>query len=108
MTSDRRQRANRANAKSSTGPKTAAGKARAADQRRLVGANDDPRIRAAEEMPAVLFLRSASCDRFRCFDVQSASTGLWKEKRGEAEPEDLSENLIVQLGIATEPLNRTW
>ena len=30
MTSDRRQRANRANAKSSTGPKTAAGKARAA------------------------------------------------------------------------------
>ena len=30
MTSDRRRRANRANAKSSTGPKTAAGKARAA------------------------------------------------------------------------------
>ena len=30
MTSDRRQRANRANAKSSTGPKTAAGKARSA------------------------------------------------------------------------------
>ena len=30
MTSDRRQRANRANAKSSTGPKTAAGKALAA------------------------------------------------------------------------------
>jgi hypothetical protein len=30
LTSDRRQRANRANAKSSTGPKTAAGKARAA------------------------------------------------------------------------------
>ena len=33
---------------------------------------------------------------------------LWKEKRGEAEPEDLSDNLIVQLGVATEPLNRTW
>ena len=33
---------------------------------------------------------------------------LWKEKRGEAEPEDLSGNLIVQLGIATETLNRTW
>jgi hypothetical protein len=30
LTSDRRQRANRANAKSSTGPKTPAGKARAA------------------------------------------------------------------------------
>ena len=33
---------------------------------------------------------------------------LWKEKRGEAEPEDLSENLIVQLGVATETLNRSW
>src|SRR5277367_3109139 len=33
---------------------------------------------------------------------------LWKEKRGEIEPEDLSSNLIVQLGLATEPLNRTW
>ena len=26
---------------------------------------------------------------------------LWREKRGEAEPEDLSGNLIVQLGAAT-------
>ena len=33
---------------------------------------------------------------------------LWREKRGEAEPEDLSGNLIVQLGIVTEDLNRTW
>jgi predicted phage-related endonuclease len=33
---------------------------------------------------------------------------LWKEKRGEAEPEDLSENLAVQLGNATEELNRKW
>jgi predicted phage-related endonuclease len=33
---------------------------------------------------------------------------LWKEKRGETEPDDLSDNLIVQLGVATEPLNRTW
>jgi predicted phage-related endonuclease len=33
---------------------------------------------------------------------------LWREKRGETEPEDLSDNLIVQLGVATEPLNRTW
>ncbi len=33
---------------------------------------------------------------------------LWREKRGEAEPEDLSGNLIVQLGIATEHLNRHW
>jgi YqaJ-like viral recombinase domain len=33
---------------------------------------------------------------------------LWREKRGEIEPEDLSDNLIVQLGVATEPLNRIW
>jgi predicted phage-related endonuclease len=33
---------------------------------------------------------------------------LWREKRGEAEAEDLSSNLIVQLGSATEDLNRRW
>jgi predicted phage-related endonuclease len=33
---------------------------------------------------------------------------LWREKRGEVQPEDLSGNLLVQLGIATEPLNRRW
>src|ERR1700738_1854309 len=33
---------------------------------------------------------------------------LWREKRGEAEPPDYSKNLIVQLGVATEPLNRRW
>jgi len=33
---------------------------------------------------------------------------LWREKRGEAEPEDLSQDLIVQLGTITEGLNRTW
>ena len=39
---------------------------------------------------------------------EAALVRLWREKRGEAEPEDLSGNLIVQLGIATEELNRTW
>src|SRR6202161_1856599 len=33
---------------------------------------------------------------------------LWREKRGETEPEDLSGNLIVQLGVVTETLNRRW
>jgi len=33
---------------------------------------------------------------------------LWQEKRGEIEPQDLSGNLIVQLGVATETLNRRW
>ena len=39
---------------------------------------------------------------------EAALIRLWREKRGEAEPDDLSDNLIVQLGIATEALNRTW
>ncbi|MCK1295166.1 YqaJ viral recombinase family protein [Bradyrhizobium sp. 30] len=33
---------------------------------------------------------------------------LWQEKRGEVEPIDLSGDLIVQLGTATEHLNRAW
>ena len=37
---------------------------------------------------------------------EQALTRLWREKRGEIEPEDLSGNLIVQLGVATEDLNR--
>jgi predicted phage-related endonuclease len=39
---------------------------------------------------------------------EAALIRLWREKRGEAEPEDLSGNLIVQLGTATEELNRSW
>jgi putative phage-type endonuclease len=39
---------------------------------------------------------------------ETALVRLWREKRGEAEPEDLSGNLVVQLGTATEELNRTW
>ncbi len=39
---------------------------------------------------------------------ETALIRLWKEKRGEAEPEDFSDNLIVQLGVATEALNRAW
>ena len=33
---------------------------------------------------------------------------LWQEKRGEVEPENLSGHLLVQLGLATEELNRRW
>lgn len=33
---------------------------------------------------------------------------LWREKRGEVGSQDLSGNLIVQLGIVTESLNRHW
>jgi predicted phage-related endonuclease len=41
-------------------------------------------------------------------DDQAALIRLWREKRGEIDPEDLSGNLIVQLGLATEDLNRRW
>jgi predicted phage-related endonuclease len=39
---------------------------------------------------------------------ENALTRLWREKRGRADPADLSDNLIVQLGLATEDLNRRW
>ena len=39
---------------------------------------------------------------------KSALIRLWREKRGEVEPEDLSGNLVVQLGLVTEELNRRW
>jgi predicted phage-related endonuclease len=41
-------------------------------------------------------------------DDESPLLRLWREKRGEVEPEDLSGNLVVQLGLATEDLNRRW
>src|SRR5580704_7363963 len=37
---------------------------------------------------------------------EKALMRLWQEKRGEVGPEDLSTNLIVQLGLVTEDLNR--
>jgi len=40
--------------------------------------------------------------------AEAALVRLWREKRGELEAEDLSGNLLVQLGTATEELNRTW
>ena len=39
---------------------------------------------------------------------EKALLRLWQEKRGEIEPEDLSGNLLVQFGGATEELNRRW
>jgi YqaJ-like viral recombinase domain len=41
-------------------------------------------------------------------DDQATLLRLWREKRGELAPEDLSDNLIVQLGTVTEELNRRW
>ena len=63
-------------------------------------------------------MRNPSSDR-RCFiggsdarmimgNDHDALVRLWRQKRGEIEPEDLSDNLIVQLGKVTEDLNRRW
>jgi predicted phage-related endonuclease len=41
-------------------------------------------------------------------DDEAALDRLWKEKRGEVDPEDLSGDLLVQLGGVTEQLNRHW
>jgi predicted phage-related endonuclease len=40
--------------------------------------------------------------------ARTSASWLWREKRGEIEPEDLSGNLIVQFGVVTEALNRHW
>jgi len=39
---------------------------------------------------------------------EKALTRLWKEKRGEVERTDLSDVLIVQMGLVTDDLNRRW
>ena len=41
-------------------------------------------------------------------DDEARLIRLWREKRGEQEPEDLGDNLSVQLGTVTEELNRRW
>jgi predicted phage-related endonuclease len=41
-------------------------------------------------------------------DDEAALLQLWRQKRGEVQPENLSGNLIVQLGVVTEDLNRHW
>ena len=60
---------------------------RTADRRTFIGGSDARTIMGNDEVALVR---------------------LWREKRGEVEPEDLSGNLIVQLGAATEALNRRW
>src|SRR5438093_11546221 len=41
-------------------------------------------------------------------DDETTLIRLWRTKRGQLEPEDLANNLIVQLGTVTEHLNRHW
>ena len=41
-------------------------------------------------------------------DDEAALLRLWREKRGEVEPEDLSGNLIVQLGLNRPSASWVW
>ena len=60
---------------------------KAGDRRSFIGGSDARIIMGADE---------------------AALLRLWRQKRGEVEPEDLSDDLIVQLGTVTEQLNRHW
>ena len=63
--------------------------------------------RASFELDRRIFIGGSDA-RIIMGSDEAALVRLWREKRGEAEPEDLSGNLIVQLGTATEELNRSW
>ena len=58
-----------------------------ADRRAFIGGSDARIVMSEDEAPLLQ---------------------LWKEKRGEIEPQDLTGDLLVQLGSATEQLNRHW
>ena len=60
------------------------------------------------ERPNAEYFIGGSDARIIMGNDEPALLRLWREKRGEVEPEDLSDNLIVQLGLATEELNRRW
>ena len=64
-----------------------------------------PRLRSPENRRAYI---GGSDARIIMGSEEAALIRLWHDKRGEIEPKDLSGNLIVQLGVATEELNRHW
>jgi hypothetical protein len=53
----------------------------------------------AEQMRRRYFIGGSDA-RIIMGDDEAALIRLWREKRGEVEPEDLSGNLIVQLGLS--------
>jgi predicted phage-related endonuclease len=66
------------------------------------------RIKATTDSANRRTLIGGSDARIIMGDDKAALLHLWREKRGEVEPEDFSGNLIVQLGLVTEDLNRRW
>ena len=68
----------------------------------------DARVKVGCTNPDRRYFIGGSDARTIMGDDEAALVRLWQEKRGEVEPADLSANLIVQLGVVTEPLNRHW
>ena len=75
----------------------------AAEERSRLGIND-----AADTKKVRRYFIGGSDARIIMGNDEAALLRLWREKRGEVEPEELSGNLVVQLGLATEELNRRW
>jgi predicted phage-related endonuclease len=67
----------------------------------------DKRVPANEHSDRRTFIGGSDA-RIIMGDDQDKLIRLWREKRGEVAPQDLSHDLIVQLGSITEDLNRTW
>src|SRR5215471_11305777 len=74
----------------------------------LVNGGAMPKIGQRAEMNSRREFVGGSDARIIMGDDEARLIRLWREKRGELEPEDLSQDLIVQLGGTTEGLNRTW
>jgi predicted phage-related endonuclease len=65
-------------------------------------------VRIHTKKPGRRYFIGGSDARIIMGNDEAALLRLWREKRGEVEREDLSGNLVVQLGVATEELNRRW
>src|SRR4030088_1395200 len=74
------------------------------DARMIMGGDEDTLVRLLDRR----FFLGDSDARIIMSSDEAALVRLWQEKRGEVEPEDFSDNLIVQLGTVTEDLNRRW
>jgi predicted phage-related endonuclease len=68
----------------------------------------EPNGRIHTKKPGRRYFIGGSDARIIMGNDEPALLRLWREKRGEVEPEDLSGNLVVQLGVVTEELNRRW
>jgi predicted phage-related endonuclease len=77
-------------------------------QRRLTPMKEAVKVDVWRKAVGRRYFIGGSDARIIMGDDEGALIRLWREKRGEIEPEDLSGNLIVQLGVATEDLNRRW